>query len=155
MSTALTTPTASHPLAAGTLEPWRVVWRDGIAPLLSTTALTAVRTALRDDDTRLQQGSTTDPPPLMCVQDWPCQGACLLGYAGWQGEGLATVGEVEEYFAAKCFQTNESLAPNGDPVIRYFLCWFDDTPRDEMRREMLAEVELALATRGLPAPQPV
>ena len=39
--------------------------------------------------------------------------------------------------------------------------WFDDTPRDQMRRELLAEVELVLATRRgadapvLPAPDAV
>ena len=36
----------------------------------------------------------------------------------------------------------------GEPAaVRYFLNWFDDTPRDEMRRQLLAEVNRALAER--------
>ncbi len=46
------------------------------------------------DDPRLTQGSTTTPP-LMCVQDWPVEAACVLGFCGWQGDGLETVAEVE------------------------------------------------------------
>lgn len=93
----------------------------------------------------MTQGSTTTPPPLACVQDWPCEGACLVGYAGWQGEGLERVGEVEHYFAKACFDADRLL---GEPAAcRWLLNYFDDAPRDEMRREMLAEVERALAER--------
>ena len=74
----------------------------------------------------------------MCVQDWPVEAACALGYCGWQGDGLETVGEVEEFFARACFEADQRL---GEPAAcRWFLNWFDDTPRDEMRRELLAEV---------------
>ena len=127
------------------MESWRNVWRNGFVPALSRFGLSALRDALRGDDARLTQGSTTTPPPLLCVQDWPCEGACALGFCGWQGEGLTTVGEVEEYFAKCCFEADHRL---GEPAAcRHFLNWFDDAPRDEMRRELLAEVELALATR--------
>lgn len=127
------------------MELWRNVWRNGFAPNLSHPGLVALRDALRGDDRRLTQGSTTTPPPLLCVQDWPCEGACALGFCGWQGESLQTVGEVEEYFAKACFEADQRL---GEPAAcRHFLNWFDDTPRDEMRRELLAEVELALALR--------
>lgn len=127
------------------MESWRMVWRDGFAPVLSTGGLTALRDALRGDDHRLTQGSTTTPPPLMCVQDWPVEGACALGYCGWHGDGLQSVGEVEEFFAKCCFEADQRL---GEPAAcRWFLNWFDDTPRDDMRRELLAEVELALAER--------
>lgn len=127
------------------MESWRNVWREGFAPVLSTPGLTALRDALRGDDNRLTQGSTTTPPPLLCVQDWPCEGACTLGFCGWQGEGLQTVGEVEEFFAKSCYEADHRL---GEPAAcRHFLNWFDDSPRDEMRRDLLAEVELALAVR--------
>ena len=69
--------------------------------------------ALTGDDPRLTQGSTTTPPPLMCVQDWPVEAACALGYCGWQGDELETVGEVEEFFARMCFEADQRL---GEPA---------------------------------------
>ena len=127
------------------MESWRKVWREGVAPLLSTNSLRVLRQGLTNDDPRLQQGATTTPPPLQCVQDWPVEGACALGFCGWQGEGLETVAEVEEFFARMCFEIDQRL---GEPAgCRWFLNWFDETPRDEMRRELLSEVNLALAAR--------
>lgn len=130
------------------MEAWRETWRRGFAPCLSTAGLEALRDALAADDVRLIQGSTTTPPPLMCVQDWPVEAACALGLCGWIGEKLETVGEVETYFAGLCYDVDQRL---GEPAgCRWFLNWFDDTPRDEVRRELLAEVERALAARSLP-----
>jgi hypothetical protein len=127
------------------MESWRKVWRDGAVPLLSTESLEALREGLVHDDARLIQGATTTPPPLQCVQDWPVEAACGLGYCGWQGEGLETVAEVEEFFAKMCFEIDRNL---GEPAgCRWFLNWFDETPRDEMREQLLAEVNRALALR--------
>lgn len=134
----------------GPMESWRKVWREGFAPVLSTSGLLALRVGLTTDDTRLTQGSTTTPPPLMCVQDWPVEAACALGFCGWQGDGLGTVGEVEEFFARLCFEADTRL---GEPAAcRWFLNWFDDTPRAEMRQLLLAEVERTLAERFVPEP---
>jgi hypothetical protein len=106
-----------------------------------------LRQALVSDDTRLLQGATTTPPPLQCVQDWPVEAACALGYCGWQGEGLETVAEVEEFFARMCFEIDHRL---GEPAAcRWFLNWFDETPREEMRQQLLAEVYLTLAERHI------
>ena len=58
------------------MENWRSVWRDGFIPVLTTVGLEALRGALKNDDPRLTQGSTTTPPPLMSVQDWPVEAAC-------------------------------------------------------------------------------
>lgn len=125
------------------MDNWRRVWRNGFVPVLSTRALEALGRALRDDDPRLTQGSTTTP--LMCVQDWPVEAACALGFCGWQGDGLESVGQVEEFFARACFEADQRL---GEPAAcRWFLNWFDDTPRDQMRRELLVKVQLALEGR--------
>jgi hypothetical protein len=79
-------------------------------------------------------------------------GRCALGFCGWQGDDLESVGQVEEFFARACFEADHRL---GEPAAcRWFLNWFDDTPRDQMRRELLAEVELALAQR-LPIEAPL
>lgn len=132
------------------METWRLVWRDGFVPVLSNAGLNALREALTSDDPRLTQGSTTTPPPLMCVQDWPVEAADAIGFCGWQGEEHQTVGEVEEYFSRICFEADQRL---GEPAsCRWFLNWFDDTPRADMRRQLLAEVERALAERRPTAP---
>ena len=124
---------------------WRKVWRDGLVPLLSTSGLEALQRALASDDGRLLQGATTTPPPLQCVQDWPVEAACALGYCGWQGDGLETVAEVEEFFARMCFEIDQRL---GEPAgCRWFLNWYDETPRDEMRCLLLSEVNRSLALR--------
>ena len=129
------------------MESWREVWRKAFGRVLPLAGLRALADALRDDDPRLRQGNTTCPPPLMCVSDWPCEGACALGFTGWQNadDPLATVGEVEEHFAAMCFQADQLL---GEPAgCGWFLNWFDDTPRDVMRADLLPEVERAIAER--------
>jgi hypothetical protein len=129
----------------GNMESWRKVWREGLADQISTSGLKALRKALLMDDARLLQGATTSPPPLQCVQDWPVEAACGLGYCGWQGEGRETVAEVEEFFARTCFEADQRL---GEPAAcRWFLNWFDETPREEMRRLLLPEVDRSLAQR--------
>lgn len=127
------------------MEPWRKVWREGFAPGMPTAGLEALKTALETDDIRLTQGSTTTPPPLFCVQDWPCEGACGLSFIGWLGEQLSTIGEVSRFFAKACYEADQRL---GEPAAcRHFLNWFDDTPRDKMRAEMLVEVNYELERR--------
>src|SRR5207237_210731 len=92
------------------------------------------------------QGATTAPPPLQCMQEYAVEGACPIGFAAWQADGKVTVGQVEESFAAVCYETDRHL---GEPTAcRWFLNWFDDTPRQTMRGALLAEVILALAARG-------
>src|SRR5438270_567021 len=126
-----------HPRGGRVMETWRRVWREGIAPQVSELGLEALRAGLVEDDGCLLQGATTLPPPLQSVRDWPVEGACALGYCGWQGEGLETVADVEEYFARLCFEADRLV---GEPAAaRLFLNWFDDTPRPEMRRLLLAE----------------
>src|SRR5215213_1752790 len=110
------------------MESWRTVWREGFAPVLTLKGLEALRDALTNDDPRLVQGSTTTPPPLMCVQDWPVEAACALGFCGC------------------CFEADQKLGEAA--ACRWFLNWFDDTPRDEMRKELLAEVERAIEDRA-------
>jgi len=127
------------------MQPWQKAWRDGLAPELSTAALIALQQALRTDDPRLLQGVTTLPPPLQCIRDWAVEGACALGFCGWQGDGLRTVEQVERYFAKIRANTDDRLG--GAPPCRAFLNWFDDTPRDQMRRQLLNEVTRELTQR--------
>lgn len=130
------------------MESWRQVWRVGFAPTLPTAGLEALAKALRDDDVALQQGATTTPPPLLCVQDWECEATDAIAYCGWKGVPLRTVGEVEEFYAESLCKADAAVGKPGD--CRWFLNWFDDTPRAVMRRELLAEVERELANRRPP-----
>jgi hypothetical protein len=127
------------------MESWQKVWREGIAPQLSTAGLEALWRALAADDGRLVQGATTSPPPLQCKQQCGIQGACAVGYCAWQGDGLETVGELEAFFAQVCFETDQRL---GEPTAcRRFLNWFDDTPRNQMRHRLMDEVRQTLVRR--------
>lgn len=127
------------------MEAWRQVWRHGLAPSLPLEGLRALERALRTNDPRLAQGATTTPPPLQCVLDWPVEAACAVGFCAWQGEGLESVGEVESYFARCCFEADQRLGEPG--ASRRFITWFDETPREVMRRELLAEVRRLIAER--------
>jgi hypothetical protein len=127
------------------MESWRKTWREGFAPLLSTDGLQSLATALATNDPRLIQQATSQPPPLLCVQDWPVEAACAVGYCGWQGDGLETVAEVEEFFARMCYEMDMKM---GEPAAcRWLLNDFDDRHREEMRRLYLTEVQRALAER--------
>lgn len=123
----------------------RRVWLNGIQPLISTPGLRALERALLMDDPGLIQGATTSPPPLQCVEEWECEAACAIGYAGWKGDGLGTVRDVEEYFARLCFAADNKLGESG--AVRHFINWADDTPRSEMRRQLLNVVQEELAAR--------
>lgn len=134
------------------MESWKTAWRVGFAPQLSTPGLQALEKALAADDARLLQGATTSPPPLQCVQDWPVEAACAVGYCfavdlgGFAPtDGAATVAQIEQAFGEACFKADQNLEqPAG---CRFFLNWTDETPREEMCRELLAEVRRELARR--------
>lgn len=128
------------------MESWRHVWRNGVAPLLSDRALRALKTGLEQDDKTILQGSTTDPPPMfVCIND-EVACACPLAYTGWQGEGLVTVGEVNDYFAKLCVEASNLL---GDPAgIRWLTNWIDEVARSDMREALLTEVNLTIQGRS-------
>lgn len=142
-----------------TVESWHLVWREGFLPSFTTDELLQILQALKTDDPRLSQGSTTTPPPLMCVQDWPVECGCLFAYVGairhggfdrnrddTKNDNPASVGQCEEEFARLCFDADQRL---GEPAAcRWFLNWFDGEPRDRMRAELAAEIETNLRQRA-------
>lgn len=121
-----------------TIPAWKKVFRDGIAPSLSDDSLEYLLGALERDDPELVQGSTTVPPPLMIYHDYDCNGGCAVAYAIWKGEGIRLIGELEEKWAAVLWEADQRL---GEPAaVRYFLNFWDDTPREVVRRELSAEI---------------
>jgi hypothetical protein len=129
-------------------EPWRDAWRRALAPLLTTPGLRALRRALAGDDPALLQGAVTSPPPTAQFDDEPADAACALAYCGWQGDGLASVREVDLYFAGLCHEADRALGAPGACLA--FVAWYDAAPRAEMRRLLLEEVDRALAALGRP-----
>jgi hypothetical protein len=83
---------------------------------------------------------------LTTVSEWPCEAACAVSFAGWQGERLETVVEVQEFFGRTCYAADNAIGESAG--CRWFLNWFDETPRDVMRPLLLEEVELALKGRA-------
>jgi hypothetical protein len=131
------------------METWKRVFRDGISPQLTAGQLERLRDALANDDVRLVQWAVCSPPAVPSFAGLRVEAACAIGYCGWQGEGLQTVGEVSAFFLRVCDGTDAKL---GEPAaVRYFLDWFDDAPREVMRRELLAEVRAELARRAVKA----
>ncbi len=129
------------------MEAWRSTWRKGILPFLNVRHLEVLMDALQSDDPRLVQGATTIPKPLQCTQTWPVECACALTFMGWQADDKHRVGEAEEWFAVMCHNVDQHL---GEPAgIRWFLCWYDDTPREEMRKELLQEVIFSIGVKKM------
>jgi hypothetical protein len=130
---------------------WKEVFRRGIAPQLPTAGLVALSAALVKNDRRLLQHATTMPPPLQCVAALPCEGACAIGFCCAFADPvcLKQVCEVEEFFANVCFQCDQAL---GEPAAcRFFLNAYDEMPREQMRVELIGEVEAELARREVAA----
>ncbi len=132
------------------MESWRRIWRDGFSPNISDRALLVLRDALASDSPKLVQEATTVPAPLMAVQDWPVEAACPVGLCGWAesdpGLGDVTVGAVEEYFAKRCFDADQLLREAAG--CRWFLNWWDETPRPRAVSDLLAEVNYNLGLRA-------
>jgi hypothetical protein len=82
---------------------------------------------------------------MECVLDWPAVGRCPICWLACRQSGAERVGEAEERFAVACFRADELL---GQPAgCRYFLNWVDDSPREEMRRGLIEEIDRVLAER--------
>jgi hypothetical protein len=128
-----------------TAAAWRDSWRQAVAPRLPEAGLVELADALRRDDSRLVQANGRDPD--LC--DGGPGGAILradaIGYALWQGHGLTTTAGMNRRVERLVFGTD----PEGRCHLSAwpFLEWYDATPRGEMRRELLAEVEREISRR--------
>lgn len=124
------------------MERWRHCWRNGFAKVLTTEDLLVLKRALEKDDQTLIQEDTVLPPSCVPYLGHPVECACAIAFCGWK-RGLSFVGEVVEFFGKTCCEADQLL---GRPSsCRYFLNWFDNAPREEVRQKLLEEVILALS----------
>lgn len=128
---------------------WRHAFRVGFAPQFSVDQLRDLRAALVRDDPKLIQGKTVIPRLCDEVGDAKPVGACGISYIGWHsGEGLSSILAVEDWFGEVCHKADQLLKEPA--ACRYFLNFFDDTPRDEMRPLLIAEIDRELEQRVAP-----
>src|SRR2546426_4798668 len=106
------------------MEKWRRIWREGLVPQLSRDGLLALQSALVHDDPRLLQGTVCCPPPLEALRECAVKGTCAISFCGWRGEGLSSVGKVEEYFHHICDAADTVF--HEPAACRFFLNWYDD-----------------------------
>ena len=126
---------------------WKQVWRNGISPALTTKELVILQKGLISDDPKLIQGKTINifvehesEAPVRVI------GACALAYCGWIGSNLETMTDVLQTFNDTCTR----IAIHLKTTIGFipFVKWFDNTPREQMRQELLEEVNIELERRG-------
>jgi hypothetical protein len=142
------------------MESWRRVLREGFLPQASGPALLLLRlrlqqqardplTELGNHDCLLLRGTTTCPPALPSLGDWPCEAACPVGTLAL-GDGAVTVEEVQNAFGQMCFNADQCL---GEPAAcRWMLNWIDEAPWPEVRDGLLAELDREISrrqTRGI------
>jgi len=103
--------------------------------------LRALRVALAEDSPRVIQGETVKPLPTLANADEDCARACVLGFAVWKGFRLCSVAHVARWF--ENLRRTIGAARPGDAAR--FVHWADFTPRDRMRAELVAVLDLILA----------
>jgi hypothetical protein len=129
------------------LTAWQHAFRHGIVPQFTTKGLQGLRKALQENSPKLITGSTMLPPPLQCTIDWQVEACCPLSYALLDGLSpyAVCVGRLDELFAMACYRADQLL---GEPAaVRWFLNTVDEWTRGDLLRNLLPEVELALAQR--------
>lgn len=124
---------------------WRQTFRKGIAPQLPPAGLEALARALVEDDPRLIQGVTLQPPPLPVCFAWDVEAADPLAYCLWKGLFLESVADVEEVWARACEVCDALLGEPG--AVKRFLNFWDETDRAVARQLLLGEVRREMLRR--------
>jgi hypothetical protein len=136
------------------LETWKWAWREAVAPQLSLAELEALRAGLLRNDPALIQGRTVQPDPLQKNLLEEPTACCPIAYALWKSTdnapGAVTVDDVEHAFARICAGVDDCLQERR--AARYFLNHVDEVPREQMLRELLVEVNIALTARSMELP---
>jgi hypothetical protein len=129
-------------------RPWPEIFHAGIAPRLGREGLQALAEALERDSSELIQGETVHPDLNTTWREEECTGACALAYPLWKTLELFSIGNTEREFTQLCIKVDNQM---GAGAAMRFVLWFDETPRPEMRRELLREVRRAIEHESQPA----
>ena len=113
---------------------WKQVW-DELATKLPTVGLQSLKKALETDDPSLIQGQTYTNDDLGWIT-----GACAIGYCFWKADVCATVNRV---FSDFCRVYDASRFD-----VSVFMEWFDTSPRERVRQELLPAVNEVLEKRN-------
>ena len=133
---------------------WQEAFLRGVAPQFSARSLTAMLAALERDDRALIQNATVRPSPLSGLsQDVPCNHTCAIGYLAQTEYNLATNSQVLDAFGLALYQADVYLGEVS--AVRFFLNWYDDTPRDQMRAALAETIRGELDSRALRGSVPV
>jgi hypothetical protein len=138
---------AERPRPAPRLRPWQVAWRNGFAPLLTTSGLEALRSALLHESPELVRGVTTTLPDGADPNDSPPTAACPLAYAGWRGDGLPSAAAVEAWWV-ELYDAADARLTDGPAGVWELLDFIDESPRPVVRRGLMLEVGRELARRA-------
>lgn len=131
------------------MESWVNVLRDGIFAQeeLTDEGLLRLRDALKGGSKRLIKGATTEPPTVLPVLAWPCEGACPIATLFTPGlfdpAKPATVEEAENAFAEACVRCDRLVGNSAS--TRWFTNAWD--LNEISLAELLAEVEREIGRR--------
>lgn len=142
------TPTPSDSYAPE-IEPWRLVWRQGISPFLHTDGLVQLLMALETDSPELIQGETV-APPTRAIGMMPL-GACAVAYVRWKyrvdavDEKPTTCNQLHSHLEDVQEWTNQRMGRLN--AFRDFTRWYDYGQRKETFAALAEEVRLTLSDR--------
>jgi hypothetical protein len=117
---------------------WREAW-PALEDHLSTAVLQAMLAGLEAEDVRLVQGITHLPTLATAPANAVPKCGCLVAYGLWIGEGLQTIGDIDERFS----QVNRAVAS----AYRVFGAWDASQDIAEARRLFLPVVRAAVRRR--------
>lgn len=142
MTTVHPAPTEDYWQDASWETHWKRCFTHGFAPQWSNEQLQQLLGALETDDTRLIQGRTCDW--RLELGDPRAIGCCGVSFVGLSG-GLSFIDDLQSYFSRTCNAADEALGQKAR--CRFFLNWFDSTPRSRMRVELAAVIREVLEER--------
>jgi hypothetical protein len=138
------------------VEHWLKVWRDGFQPQATGAALLLLRLRLQkqeidpledlgNQDCRLLRGTTTYPPALGGMLDWPCDAGCAVTTLALT-EDRATVEQANNAFGRMCLEADRRLGE--EAACRWFLNFYDQAPWPVVRAGLLAELDQEIDRRA-------
>ena len=120
------------------MESWKKSFAH-IADVCGVPALQVLRTAVSENYCSLIQGTTVAYEPATNPGDRTVCGACAVGYMYWKADDMDFADDVEEAVAATFSEVAKKAGWDRAPDL--FTNWYDETPRDEMRRELLPVID--------------